>query len=264
MDNTLRFGNFTSSKIVALTTNPTAAAIKRGEVFGAPALTYIEEKNFERKLGQVLDIESDAKPLTWGKVCEFRIIDIVPFDYRITSQVTDTHPTINYWRGSKDARKDDEGGTVVDFKCPMTRKSFCQLVEPIYEGLDGMEAINHIRENHKDGEKYYWQLVSNAIINNCKHAELIVYMPYLSELPEVVALGIEQGVKWIEYADTNELPFLIDGGYYKNVNTIRFTIPQEDKDFLTDRVKSAGSLLIPVPSIFTATYNNEVKTIIIE
>ena len=245
MNQELRNGNFTSSSIVALTSNPTAAAIKRGEIFGAPALTYIKEKNFERKLGLPINIESNAKPLSWGKLCEFRIIDLVSFDYRITSQTTDTHPTINYWRGSKDARKDDEGGTVVDFKCPMTRKSFCELVEPLYgmTGLGGNDAINYIRENHTDGEKYYWQLVSNAIINNCEHAELIVYMPYLSELPDIQQLAIEQGVKWIEYAEINELPYILDDGYYKNINVIRFDISNDDKDFLTNRVIEAGKLL---------------------
>ena len=86
MNNEQRNGNFTSSKIVALTTNPTAAAIKRGEVFGAPALNYIKEKNFERKLWLPINLESNAKPLTWGKLCEYRIIDLVSFDYRIASK----------------------------------------------------------------------------------------------------------------------------------------------------------------------------------
>jgi hypothetical protein len=247
MNHELRYGNFTSSTIVALTSNPTAKAAKEGAIFGAPALTYIKEKNYERRLGINLNTDSNAKPLSWGNLCEYRIIDLMPLlDYRITSKTTDTHQTINYWRGSKDARKDDEGGTVVDFKCPITRKSFCELVEPLYNGLSGNDAINYIRENHSDGDKYYWQLVSNAIINDCKQAELIVYMPYLSELPIIQELAIQQEVKWIQYADISELPYLLDEGYYKNVNVIRFEILQEDKDFLTNRVLEAGKYLIDV------------------
>jgi hypothetical protein len=242
MDNTKRNGNFTSSEIVALTTNPTAKAQKEGAILGAPACTYIEEKRFERKLNLPIDIESNAKPLTWGKLCEYRIIDLVSFDYRVTSQETDTHPTIDYWRGSKDAIKNDKGGTIVDFKCPMTRKSFCQLVEPLYNGCDN--PIQYIRDNHKDGEKYYWQLVSNAIINNCKYGELIVYMPYLSELASIQELALEYGIKWIKWAEINELPYILDDGYYKNVNVIRFEIPESDKDFLTSRVIEAGKYLL--------------------
>jgi hypothetical protein len=241
MDNILRNGNFTSSEIVALISEPTAAAKKTGAIFGTPALTYIKEKNFERKLGLPIDIESNAKPLTWGKLCEYRIIELVSLDYRVTSQSTDIHPDIYYWRGSKDAIKFDEGRTIVDFKCPMTRKSFCELVEPLYNGHDN--PIQAIRDNHKDGDKYYWQLVSNAIINDCKYGELIVYMPYLSELAAIQELALEHDITWIHRANTNELPYILDGGYYKNVNTIRFEIPQEDKDFLTKRVLIAGKLL---------------------
>lgn len=60
LKNTLRHGNFTSSEIVALTTKG-----KAKDSFGKPALTYIEEKNMERRLGRSITTESNAKPLVW-------------------------------------------------------------------------------------------------------------------------------------------------------------------------------------------------------
>ena len=51
--------------------------------------------------------------------------------------------------------------------------------------VHSMEAMKAVRYSHKDGDKYYFQLVSNAIINDCKFAELIIYMPYQSEIPEI-------------------------------------------------------------------------------
>lgn len=127
-------------------------------------------------------------------------------------------------------------------------KSFIQLVKPLYDGLNGMDAMNLIRENSADGEKYYWQLVSNAIINNCNWAELIVYCPYKSELKEIYALAEgNPDVKWLSYVSDGELPYLIDGGYFTNLNIVRFGISQADKDALTNAVLKAGKLLIPYP-----------------
>lgn len=240
--NTNRVGNFNSSEIVALTKKD-----RSGKGWGAPALTFIQECIYERHLGRSISDETNARPLTWGKLVEARVFDLLGLDYTYSSQETDVHPTIHYWVGSKDGMKHDEGKTVFDIKCPLTLKSFCQLVHPLYLGFEGLDAMNIIRKDHKDGEKYYWQLVSNAIINGCKYAELIVYMPFESEIPEIKQLadGVENAM-WIQFAGDNELPFIKDGGFYKNVNIIRFEVPQEDKDTLTNIVIEAGKMLTPV------------------
>ena len=57
-----RVGNFNSSEIVALTTQNKS---KNG--FGKPALTFIEECNFERRLDRSITDEVTARPLSWGK-----------------------------------------------------------------------------------------------------------------------------------------------------------------------------------------------------
>lgn len=257
----IRNGNFSSSEIVALTTEG-----KKAGTFGAPALNYIEEKNMERRLGRSVDQESNAKPLVWGKTIEKRVFNILSLDYILTSQETDSHPTIPYWVGSKDGMKFDTGRTVIDIKSPITLKSFCQLVQPLYDGLEGMEAMSAIRNGyvdkngvshskHKDGEKFFYQLVSNAIINDCKFAELIIYVPYESEIPEI-KLEVDglPNCYWIALAADGELPFIKDEGYYKNINIIRFEVSEEDKNFLTEKVLQAGKLLINNPSTLLAEH----------
>jgi hypothetical protein len=123
--NESRIGNFTSSEIAALTT-----LAKDGKSFGKPALTYIEEKNMERRLGRSLDEEKSARALTWGKLLETRVFDLLGLEYVPLWKDTIVHPAIPFWAGSPDAEKPD---TICDTKCPMTLKSFCQLVDPLYE-----------------------------------------------------------------------------------------------------------------------------------
>ncbi len=223
-----RVGNFTSSENVALVSNPMPSAKKEGAIFGKPALTYIEECNMERKLEKIV-------PQLLGE------------EYIMSCEETTMHHTIKCWAGSKDGMKMDEGKTIVELKCPLTLKSFCQLVDPLYNGFTGMDAINIIRETHKHGEKFYWQIVSNACIDNAKYGELIVYMPYLSELEVIkkIADG-QQDCYWITMAMDDELPYLIENKYYRNLNILRFEIPQSDKDFLTNRVLEAGKMLIDI------------------
>lgn len=239
INNQPRIGAFTSSEIVALLSKD-----KSGKGFGKPALTYIQECNMERRLGRSLTDEVNAHPLIWGKLIEGRVFDFLGLEYTLTSTDTITHPTIPFWAGSPDGGK-YQPKTVIDIKCPITLKSFCQLVDA---GLAG--GIEQIREDHKDGDKYYWQLVSNAILTGSDRAELIVYMPYQSELADIrhLAAGVDAALMgkhyWIAMAMDDELPFLLDGGYYKNLNVFGFDVPEADKKLLTDCVLRAGEMLI--------------------
>lgn len=241
--NKLRIGNPTSSGIVALT-----SMNRKGDGPGAPFQTYVDEKNMERKLGRSLDTETNARALVWGKLLEGRVFEeILGLEYTLNSQETMQHPTIHFWTGSPDGFKYDHGKTVVDIKAPITLKSFCQLVDPLYDGMNGIEAMNVVRSTHKDGDKYYWQLVSNSVLSESKFAELIVYVPFQDELDEIKRLA--DGVAhcmWIQFADELELPFIKRGGHYSNRNIIRFEVPEEDKEFLTQRVLLAGEKLIDV------------------
>ena len=256
-----RTGNFTSSGIAPLTTKG-----KQALGFDVPAITYIEEKKMERRLGRSIKTESNARPLAWGKMMERYVFDQLGTEYTLTSDVTDIHPIIPYWSGSKDGLKRRPNKAVIDMKCPMTLKSFCQLVDPIYDGLEGIEAMNAVRDNHKSGEDYYWQLVSNAILNDVEYAELIIFMPYLSEIPAIRQLADgNSAMYWLTYAEDDYIPYLIDGGYYQNINKIFFKVPQADKDFLTSRVELAGQLLLPKAALsYTFDRVNDQPVIIVE
>lgn len=235
----MRGGNFTSSEIFALMSND-----KTGKGLGAPAKTYIEEKNMERRLQRFLDSETGARPVTWGNLCEKRVLyELLGTEYQPLSTETMMHPQIGYWCGSPDGLKYDEGKTVIDVKSPFSLKSFCQLAD--------CHTIEEVRAEHKDGDKYFWQLVSNAILTDSRYAELIIYCPYRSELKDIRELttmidGEDQNkYAWINWSQDSELPYLNDGGYYKNIHVIRWEVSDNDKQLLTGRVLQAGNLLQP-------------------
>ncbi len=246
--NSDRIGTITSSEIVNIMGAP------------KPLQTYISECNMERRLGRAIESESNARALTWGKVLEKRCFDLLGYEYQLISKETIKHPKIDYWSGSPDGVKKD---TVIDIKCPMTLKSFCTLIDPIYDGLVGLDAMNAIRngytdstgikhDKHKDGEKFYWQLVSNAILTDSKFAELIIYCPYLSELQDVRTMCNDLPPQelykayWIVNSNDEELPYLLDGNFYQNLNCINFEVPQSDKDLLISKVVECGSNLFKI------------------
>lgn len=234
LSNSNRIGRFSSSKIHNLMKRD-----RSGKSFGAPALTYIEETNMARRLGRSVTNETNSRETTWGKCLEPIAFDKLGFDYELVSDVTIEHPDIPYWCGSPDLIKqvDNVVSVVGDIKCPMTLKSFCQFVDAV--------SIESIRDNHPSGDAYYWQLVSNAILTNSDYAELIVYVPYRADLPLIRLAALDNDdYKWIGYADDYELPWLNEGGYYQDINMIRFEVPQSDKELLTDTVLEAGKLLI--------------------
>jgi len=238
--NPLRNGNFTSSGIVALTTNPTAKAEKEGAIFSVGGLTYIQKKKRERKLKRSIESGTTGRDCWWGKVCELQAFNVLPTAYSISSDSTEFHHKHSNWCGSKDGEKHSEAKTVFDIKCPFTLDSFCTFAE--------CKTIDEVRDLHKDGEKYYWQLVSNACITGATHAELIVYCPYQDELDEIRELasnydGNQNKVAWINFASDDELPYLLREGEYKNLHIISFEVPESDKLFLENRIIEASKLL---------------------
>jgi len=254
LKNENRHGNFSSSECWRLLTKD-----KSGKKLGAPGITYIIEKNYERYLGQALGLEIDTKPTSWGKMLEPRVHDLLGLEYTFTSDITVAHPSIANWVGSVDGFREISERTVIDYKAPMTKKSFVQLVLPLYLGMAGIEVMYALRDGfnhngteypkHPDGQKYFEQLVSNGCIHGCDWAELIVYMPYDSELLEIMNSIEAQGVRWLKNAEADEIPSLKDGGFFKNLNIIRWKIPQEEKHYLTEAVIKAGESLIERPNI---------------
>ena len=270
-----RNGNFTSSEIVNLLsmgsrtmTDDELADYKKANPKstkktiecwpGKAAITYLNQCNMERRLGRSLDNELDARPTNWGKFLEPLLFSLLDGDYTYNAMDTLTHPEHEYWKGTPDGFKITENKTVVDTKCPFTLESFCKLISPLYNDLEGMDAMNALRNGytdktglfqapHSDAEKYYWQLVSNACIDDCTHAELIVYCPYESELSVIQAQAIQSGspsAYFIANGSAKSLPSIPDDGFYQNINIISFEIPQSDKDLLTETVAKAAKYLI--------------------
>jgi hypothetical protein len=234
--NTHRIGNFTSSNIYKL-----LARDRSGKGFGKPALTYIEECNIERITGRSITTESDARPLQWGKMCETFVFQELPTSYTLCSDETIVHPTFSFWAGSPDGTTED---AVMDIKCPLTIKSWFSLTqgENIYGMVDGFTVQGREFSGNAYGDKYYWQLVSNAILTGKKFAELIVFMPYQEQLEAIRSEADFQGINWIKYSTDDELPYV--GKQHKNITTIRFEVPQKDIDTLTEAVTEAGKMLI--------------------
>lgn len=231
-----RHGTFSSSNIWKLMTND-----KSGKSFGAPAIKYIRQVQHELRLGRAINREISSHPTSWGLLCEKRVHDILPLEYSLVSSERLFHPSIPFYSGAPDLKKEI---TVADVKCPHSLEVFC----------DKLEALNSPITYKSEFPEDYWQHLSNAILleaNGIKttHFEAIIYCPYISELKEIRELasnydGADQSkYAWINFASDNELPYLIEGKHYKNLNVIRWEIFEPDKKALTDRVIAAGKLL---------------------
>lgn len=247
MNNDIRAGRFTSSEVYRLMSNG-----KNKGSFGVPALTYIQEKNMERRLGRPLDTQTNSREISWGSLLEGYVFDKLGLEYRLCSKETIVHPKIDFWCGSPDAEKDD---TIADVKCPFTLKAFCELVDPMSHREGPLAAVNVIREEHKSGDKYYFQILSNAILKGKTHGELIVFMPFKSELEAIREYarnynGDDQyRYRWIDTAMDDELPFLPDGCKYNSLNILRWELDNADKKALIIRVVEAGKELIQLEPV---------------
>jgi hypothetical protein len=239
-----RIGRFTSSNIWKLTTKD-----RTGKSFGAPALTYIEEKKAERSLGRSIDLGAVTNSLTWGKVMEYYCNKFhLDISYTLCSNVTDVHPKFKFWSGSKDATKSD---TAVEIKC-FEPKKFYELSMAIMQVNENVIDLEVFKKEFKE---VYWQVVGNAIILNKPFCEIIAYTPTESQLMQIrdeiestnvlEKLGIEpwQG-RFIIEKEIYHLPFIPEGIEYPNFVKLRFEVPAEDIIFLTKCVVDAEKLLV--------------------
>ncbi len=258
----VRVGNPTSSEIVALTTNG-----RTKDSFGAPFYTYVDECIMERFFKHKLENETDVKAFSWGKMCEVIVHDLLPNDYVMQSEETFKHNYIPEWHGTPDGAKGlnitfkgngyfkGNAETITDTKCPLTRKGFYNLIKRLYnfdgitvtkkQNVNGNEIIEMIRNDSKEGEKYYWQLVSNACILGAKYAELIVFMPYFEDLETIKEYNrtLAEPYWLIERAKEGELPYIYKETGIENMNIIRFEVSEVDKNFLESRVVYAIDLI---------------------
>lgn len=233
MLSSVRVGRFTSSSIYLLMKKG------RGNAMSAPAKNYIEEKKIELRLQRPLNSDTSSRPTIWGSALEMRLYSLLdPFEYQYCSSETLIHPEISTWAGTPDFLTKEK---VADGKCPYTLKSYCQLADIIIAG--------DVEKLKTDKPEYYWQLISNAIITGKDQAELIIYCPYLSELDDIRNMlensdEDQNKIAWIYFANNTDLPYLVDGGYYKNTYSITFKVDKQDKNDLTETVVNASKELI--------------------
>lgn len=236
-ENIIRIGNPTSSQIFRL-----CAKDKSGGK-GEPFYTYVSEKKREKRLGRSININKDTRATLWGDFMEQYVHDLLPIGYEFISKKTIEHQTIKGWVGSPD-NKNVTLGIVGDIKC-YEPDNFTKYVDCLSEAV----KTNDTEKFKKEHKKEYWQLVSNAILLGFTTIEAIVFMPFESELPTIRQMAEDYDnfdqykFRFISESHKSELPYLPDGGYYNNLNIFRFTIPQSDIDFLTERVKDALELI---------------------
>lgn len=236
-ENILRVGNITSSKAHLF--------IAEGKMelgFSAPAITYIKEKNIERVMGISLKQEVYSKAIAWGEIIELYVHEkTLGLDYEAVGKVTISHPTIEFWKGSPD--NVNKAKSIVGDTKGYERKAYAEYADTIM-----LKDTEFFKKTHP---QEYWQLVSNAIILGMDYIQPILFMPFKSELEQIRAFvdSYEGEDKWkykyIYDASDSQLPYLPDGGYYKNLTTAILEVPQSDKDLLTSKIELAGTLLKP-------------------
>jgi hypothetical protein len=206
--------------------------------FGKPALTYIKEKQYERKLKRSISTDVETRPMLWGKFLEPRVHNLLGMEYEHVNDLSLTHSKYKFWVGSPDFL-DRKNKVVSDSKCPQP-KAFCELIENCSKGVEVFKS------EHED---YYWQLVSNALITGSEFIELIVYMPYESELPEIRLEAenfdsVDQyKYRFIAESSKHQLAYLPDDSEYQNLNIFRFPLDKNDAFLLENKVIEASILL---------------------
>lgn len=246
-----RIGRFTSSQIWKLTTTD-----KSGKSFGAPALTYIEEKRAERSLGRSIDLGKGSSSTVWGELMEYYCHKYeLGLEYTLCSKTTLVHPKYKFWSGSPDFTKTNTTG---DIKCyePKRFYTFSMNLMKLEEGLISLEDFK------KEEKEIYWQVVSNCILTGNSKGEFIVYTPTEKQLLQIIEdwevenylhgldktlsehLGLDfQYVHYLLNKPMYELPFIPEKIEFPNCTKVEIEIPMNDIIYLTKCVLDAEKLL---------------------
>lgn len=238
-----RIGRFTSSNIWKLTTTD-----RSGKSFGAPALTYIEEKIAERSLGRSIDLGKQSQSTIWGKVIEYFCHKFeLGLEYTLCSDETLVHPKFKFWSGSPDFKKPKTTGDIKGFE----PKRFYEFSMNLMKLKEGIITLNDFKKEEKE---IYWQVLSNCILTNNPKGEFISYTPSEEQLYQIrqeieetnilEKLGIEpwQG-RFIIEKPIYELPYIPNGIEFPNFVNYEFEVPADDIIFLTKKVLEAEKLL---------------------
>lgn len=225
-----RVGNFTSSQVYRLCTFGRAK-----DSIGTPFYTYVTEKIREHRTGRPITKETNAKSTNWGNFMEKWVFEQkMGLKYSLVSKKRYKHESLLF-SGMPDIITDD---TVGDIKNPFTISSFC----------DTVDSFENIETFKKEKPEYYWQLIANSILTGLPKCLLLVHIPYKDELIKIREAaenydGNQNHIAFLNWAEDNELPYIERGKYYQDINEFTFEPPQEDKDFLIERLTLATDLL---------------------
>lgn len=228
-----RVGKFTSSEIHKL--------IKGGRgkdaVWSVAGLTYIRHKRQERKRKRSLSLDAYSRAIAWGHFMELRVFDLIGIEYQVTSKETAVHPDHDFWAGSCDLIV--TGKKISEIKCYQPEK-FCDYADCLID-----KDIDRMRD---DFSQEYWQIVSNAAINQVPKGEAILYQPYDSEAQEIKEMVYKymepDAWKYRYICDAiDSLPFQPNDSGYPNLVSFEFEVPKEDIEFLTNRIIEAEQKL---------------------
>lgn len=232
-------------------------------LLSASAMNYIKDKNKEFKLKRRLEKDDSGKAALWGKLVESWLMnerpEIIGYEHTLTPNITTIHPIYNFHCGSRDGFN-NLTNAVDDIKCPYTLESYSEFAElhekislananvtdALINGID-YEGINYY---HKDGYKYYCQLLSNACIAGVNRAELIIFIPTIEQLDNIKQYASDgdlenyQDYYYIAMANNESLPYLPLDAEYSNKIVFNLTFTAEEIEHFNNKIKLAGNYLL--------------------
>lgn len=230
MDQNKRIGNFTSSQISRL------CGFARNKKDPSKAFYgYCREKFLERKMGRPIHKQVKTIPMKWGSLMEVVLFNLLGIEYEMTHKQTIIHPKYNFYSGTPDLIAPIKAGEIKSYEpLKFSAMTVCILQEDVQKF-----KLEYPEE--------YWQSVSNAVLTKKKRTEIITYMPYKSELLEIIKKVEDEnflesnGLNPSDYYflgrdDIESLPYLPDDSKMSNVNSFEFELPEEDVVFLLKRI----------------------------
>jgi hypothetical protein len=228
--NDVRTGRFTSSTIIDLMSNG-----RKADEVGAPFYAACKRVAAEKIFGTKAKSSGESFSCEWGSLAEIYVCESVlkPEDFTVGfSDCPIIHPDKEFsgwWSGTPDALIKDR---IAEIKCPTSSERFFDLF-----GITAQEMKNGDKSHEA---KYYWQMVSNAIIAKKDYAELVVFMPTKKDLEAIKEMNRDGALSFrIEWASDDKFPCLSEEVGDLRLYRMVFKVPQEDKDALTNRVRMA-------------------------
>lgn len=214
------------------------ATLKSGKP-SAGYYTYIDEVAHSRLMGRPVTTEVKVRAMKWGSLMEVVLFNLLGLDYEMTHKKTiESKKYPLDWSGTPDLITPKKIGEIKAYE----PKKFSSLSVCLNK-----KDIGLFKQNFK---QEYWQCVSNAVLCGVKRAEIIVYMPYLSELKEIIQQIEESNFLERNNLDPTDyyfmtrdnlesLAYLPDNSVMSNINSFEFEVPKEDiRDMVIKIVES--------------------------